>query len=134
MPGRLAAWWRGVVTTIARARGQRCRLSLAVMQDVDLPREELSSTLILEVTNIGREPVVVSGIALRRRSATEEYCFSTHIFPKLLEPNDSVIAVFDCPRTVLTDAEGLCAYDSRGIKWQLPKKQFKKLLKRIRSN
>jgi len=139
MPGRLAAWGRGVVATIARAVGlsrlrPKCGLRMAVMYGVNLRTWQLSSTFTLQVTNIGREPVVVSGIALRRRSTTGEYCFSSRNLPKLLEPNDSVIQVFDCPGTLLTDADALYAYDSRGIEWQLPQKELKKLLKHICSH
>jgi len=134
MPGRLAAWYRGVVAAMARGWGlvrlhPKCRLRLAAINGVNLRTGELSSTLSLRVTNVGREPVVVSGIALRHVGSTKESYLPARNLPKRLEPNDSVIEVFDCPGTLPTDAVALYEYDTSGVEWELPKKQLKELLR-----
>lgn len=82
----------------------------------------------VRVTNVGKEPIVVSGIAAATRDRSVEYLFASRNLPKRLEPNESVDEPFNLALGLPADTETLYACDSSGREWRLPKRLLKELL------
>lgn len=129
-----AAWWATAVVSVAvgwsivRRLRPKCGLRLITLYGIKLQMPPSWHTFALRVTNVGKEPVVVSGIAVRSRGGGEEHLLASRSLPKRLEPNESIDEPFDLTSGLPRDAEALYAYDSSGEVWKLPKNRLKELL------
>ena len=101
---------------------------MLVLYGVQLRMPSLRQAFAVRVTNVGKEPVVVSGIAVRSHAGVEERFLVPRNLPEYLEPNESIDERFDPTSGLPFDAEALYAYDSSGKAWKLPKNRLKELL------
>jgi len=126
--------WGVIVSSIAQPlsmlRGLRRKsgLCLAALYGPELCPTESSQPLALRITNVGRESVVVSGIAVRRRGGSVECFLASRNLPRRLEPNESTDEPLDPATGLPTDAEELYACDSSGHEWPLCQCGLKELL------
>jgi hypothetical protein len=106
----------------------KCRLQVMSLCGVKLQMQPVWQLLGVRATNIGKEPVVASGIAVRCRGRAEECFLVSRNLHKRLEPNESIDELFDPRNGLPTDAEALYANDSSGGEWRLPQNRLKQLL------
>jgi len=129
-----AAWWATAVVSVAvgwsivRRLSPKCGLHLTALYGIKLQMPPSWHAFALRVTNIGKEPVVVSGIAVRSRGGGAEHLLASRNLPKRLGPHESIDEPFGLTSELPPDAEALYAYDSSGKVWRLPKNQLKELL------
>lgn len=105
----------------------RSKLRLTALYGPKMRMPPSWQPLAIRVTNVGKQPVVVTGIAVRCCGGSVEYSLASRNLPKRLEPNQSIEEPFDLGSGLLTDAEALYAYDSSGQEWRLPQHRLKEL-------
>lgn len=130
---RLAGW--GVagsriapVLKILLAFRTKPGLRLTPLYSVNLRTTPLRQCFGVRVTNVGKEPIVVSGVAAATRGRSVEYLFASRNLPKRLEPNESVDELFNLAMGLPADTDALYACDSSGREWRLPQRRLKELL------
>lgn len=104
-------------------------MKLEGIHQVDSTKNLLPPGFAVRVTNVGSKPILVQGIAIRRKkgSAPSHHFFPCAI-PIMLARDKFFVQVIDQTGWLPTDAKRLYAWDSSGKHWYLGRKQFRWLV------
>jgi hypothetical protein len=131
----VAAWWGAIVASIAlgwnilRVVRSKGRLRVEATYGEDNTEPLVPPALTIRVTNIGSKPILVQGIAIQRKkgSAPSHHFFPCPI-PKMLACGDFFSQVLDRTGWLPLATEKVYVWDSGGRRWNMTRKEFRRLL------
>jgi hypothetical protein len=134
-PSDVAGWWGAIVATmiliwkVLRFVRLKGRLKVEAIYQGDSRQPHLPPVLAVRVTNLRSKPVMVQGVAVRRKRGSDprHYFFPCDI-PKMLARGKSFEQVFDQTGWLPLNTEKIYVWDSTGAHWYMPRKGLRRLL------
>jgi hypothetical protein len=133
--GDIVAWWGAIAGTVAlgwnvlRHTRSKGRMKLEGIYEMNSANALLPPGFAVRVTNVGRKPVLVQGLAIeRKKGSTPSHYFFPCQNPTMLARAKFFVQVIDRTGWLPTDAKRLYAWDSSGKRWYLGRKQFRWLI------